>query len=358
MNDEKKKVLICPLGWGLGHASRVIPIIDSFLKSGHEVIVAGDDLQLALLSKRFEGIRTINFPSFEVRFSKRKSQLLPLIWIAIRLPYHIIKEHFVLNRLIKQHEIDIVISDNRYGLWNKNVKTIFITHQLKVFFPKPFQFLEPVGERFIRYLAEKYDSCWISDISGLDNLAGELSHPRKLPSNGKYVGLLSRFTGIEINQNGRNWDLVGVVSGPSPHREMFIEEIEKLSLKHNLKTLIIKGKPDERAEIIEKNGIWYASHLNDSTFAMVLLSSKYLIFRAGYCSLMDLVVLGIRCMIVPTPGQTEQIYVAEYLSNKGLFKTCKQSEIENINISDTLVIRETSSCSNVLLEEAIHELFL
>ncbi|RPH32751.1 MAG: hypothetical protein EHM93_07950 [Bacteroidales bacterium] len=348
MNGEKKTILVCPLGWGLGHASRDIPIIESFLRDGHEVIVAGDEQSLALLSKRFVGIKTIHFPSFKVRFSKRKSQLFPLIWIAIQLPYHILKEHFALNRLVKDYQIDLVISDNRYGLWCKNAKTVLITHQLKVLFPTPFRSFELAGQWAVRFFAEKFDSCWIPDFLGSDNLAGELSHPSKIPSNAEYIGILSRFLGIEINPTSINWDLVGVVSGPSPQRELFIEQVEKLVRRQKTKTLIMTGKPDEGTDIIEKNGIWYAGHLNDSTFASVLKSSKYLICRAGYSSIMDLVALGVKCLIVPTPGQTEQEYLAKHLSNEGLFKVCQQNKLENIDISEAKVELGSHDSSNLL----------
>lgn len=333
MDEEKKRILVCPLGWGLGHASRDIPIIDSLQKNGHEIIVAGDELQLTLLSQRFEGVKTVLFPSFKVRFSKGQNQLLPLLWIALRLPYHIIKEHLILKRLVRQLKVDVVISDNRFGLWNADVKTILITHQLKVFFPRPFGILEPIGARFIRFIAEKFDSCWIPDYLDSNNLAGELSHPKKLPSNASYIGILSRFSGLSTIQLPIAWELVGVVSGPSPHREMFIAEIEKLSRKYSIKTLIIKGNPNEGDSIIEQNGIGYAGHLSDTEFASAVKSSKYLICRAGYSSIMDMVALGVKCLMVPTPGQTEQEYLADYLSNKGLFKTYEQRDLQKIDIS-------------------------
>jgi uncharacterized protein (TIGR00661 family) len=356
MDDQnKKRVLICPLGWGLGHASRDIPIIDSIQKNGHKVIIAGDQLQLNLLSQRFEGIETILFPSFKVKFSKEQSQILPLIWIALRLPYHFIKEHLVLKRLIRQHKINLVISDNRFGLWNDGIKTIIITHQLKVFLPRPFRILEPLGTRVIRYMVEKFDSCWIPDYSDSNNLAGELSHPKRLPKNASYVGILSRFYEVKTMQLPDTWDLVGFVSGPSPHREIFITEMEKLSRKHNIKTLIIKGNPNEGVNITEQNGIWYAGHLNDSEFAETVKSAKYLICRAGYSSVMDMVALGTKCLIVPTPGQTEQEYLTEFLSIKGLFKTCKQNEIEKIDISIAVSTNIYPNCTSYLLEKTFQE---
>ena len=333
--EEKRKhrILVCPLGWGLGHVSRDIPIINLLLKNGNEVIVAADKSQLLIISQRFEGIHTIHFPSFKVQFSKKQNQVMPLIWIAIRLPYHIVKEHIILKRLIKQHKIDLVISDNRYGLWNRSVKTILITHQLKVIFPYPFTVLEPIGSRFIRAFINRYNCCWVPDFEESQGIAGELSHPNKLTSNSRYIGILSRFIETQKFSMPERWELVAVVSGPSPQRELFIKEIENLARIHNLKTLIIKGNPREGSGIIEQNGIWYTGHLNDEVFAHVLRTSKFLICRAGYSSIMDLIALGVSGLIVPTPGQTEQEYLSEHLSKKGLFATCKQSGLRAVDIS-------------------------
>ena len=358
MDDRKKKILICPLGWGLGHASRDIPIIDALLKNGHEVIVAGDEQTLTLLSNHFEEIRTIPFPSFKVFFSKSSNQLRPLLWVAIRLPYYIIKEHFALNRLVKRYNVDLVISDNRYGLWCKNAKTVFITHQVKVFFPSPFRFLEPIGAKAIWYFIEKFDKCWIPDFIGEDNLAGDLSHPPRLPLNAQYIGILSRFSGVADVHTKDKWGLVGIVSGPSPQKELFIEQIEKLARKHEFRTLIVKGAPSEGTSIIEKEGIFYAGHLDDADFRAAIQSSKYLITRSGYSTIMDLIAMGVRGMIVPTPGQTEQEYLAEYLSNKGIFTAEKQGKLENVDIFKLQVSHKLPYDSNELLRKAIEMLIL
>jgi len=334
MNVEaKNRVLVCPLGWGLGHASRLIPIIKQLQESGHEVIAAGDRLQMQYIASFFPEILTLDFPSFKVKFSKGSNQTFPFLGIALRLPYHIIKEHYALRRIIKEYGIKQIISDNRYGLWDRGVKSVLITHQLRVMFPKPFRFLEPIGAFFVRFIAVKFDECWIPDFQGEENLAGKLSHPSKLPRNVKYIGPLSRFKGIEVPQGHERWDLVGVSSGPSPHREILIEQIANLGRKNNLKTLVVKGNPLEGNEILKVNGVYYAGHLNDYNLATAIKSTKHLICRAGYSTIMDLYALKVNCILVPTPGQTEQEYLTYYLSCKGLFKSCKQSELANIELS-------------------------
>jgi uncharacterized protein (TIGR00661 family) len=333
---KRKRVLICPLGWGLGHASRVIPIIEAFLNLGHEVLVAANNQSLRLLSHRFPDIQTIRFPSFEVRLARGKSQTIPLIGVALRLPFHTLKEHFMLRRLIRQYQIDLVISDNRYGLWCQGTNTILITHQLRVLFPKPFRFLEPAGQVFIRWIAERFTACWIPDNQGAYSIAGKLSHPTRLPRNAKYIGMLSRFTNYGVTPVHPCWDLVGIASGPNPHRELLIAEIEKLATRHNLKTLIVKGLPEEGDSIVEKDGICYAGHLGDNEFASVVKTTKYLVCRAGYSTIMDLFALRTRGLLVPTPGQTEQEYLASHLASKQLFEVVQQSKLQGIDINRAL----------------------
>lgn len=332
-DDAKNRVLVCPLGWGLGHASRLIPIIYKLKESRNEVIAAGDRLQMQYIASFFSDIRTFDFPSFKVKFSKGSNQIIPILGIAVRLPYHIIKEHYALRRIIKEYGITQIISDNRYGLWNRDVKSVLITHQLRVKFPKPFRFLEPIGALFIRYLVGKFHECWVPDFQGEENLTGELSHPTKLTSNVKYIGPLSRFNGIEVPQVQKSWDLVGISSGPSPHREILIDLIADLGRKNNLKTLIVKGNPSDGNDILEINGVYYAGHLNDINLASAIKSAKNLICRAGYSTIMDLNALKVNCILVPTPGQTEQEYLSSYLSEKKMFTEVKQSGLLAFDIS-------------------------
>jgi len=353
--DEKRKnrVLVCPLGWGLGHASRLIPIIRRLQKSGFEVIAAGDDLQMQYISSCFPDLITIHFPSFKVKLSKGSNQLFPIIGVALRLPYHTVREHYAIKRIVKDNNIKLIISDNRYGLWCSGIKSILITHQLWILFPKPFRFLEPIGAWFIRLISQKFTYCWVPDYLGAENLAGKLSHPLKLPINSRFIGVLSRFQDFKADTNSPKWDMVVVASGPSPQREIFIDLIVVIAKRTNLKTLIVKGNPVEGVNIYEDNGIFYAGHLTDNDFANAILSSKYLITRAGYSTIMDLSVLGVSGLIVSTPGQTEQEYLAKNLSSKGSFRSCKQDELVKIDISIAKVVRTSICCSNDFLGKEI-----
>ena len=186
-----KKILICPLNWGLGHASRLIPVIRELLNSKFRVYIGAAGYSLELLRQEFPELQYINFPSFTVTYGKRKSLSLLLLLQLPKIIYGIIKEHAALKKLVKRYSIDIIISDNRFGLWSKKVPAIYITHQVHVILPRRLQFFEPLIYRLHRQIISKYSECWIPDFADpLDNLSGKLSHVHRQPSNNKFIGPL------------------------------------------------------------------------------------------------------------------------------------------------------------------------
>ncbi len=210
----------------------------------------------------------------------------------------------------------MVISDNRYGLWNKNIESLFITHQINIQAPVFEKLLFRINSWFIA----KYDECWVPDYEGENNLSGDLSHPKNefykknFPENIKYIGPQSRFTkGIQTEE--KIYEAVGIVSGPEPQRTLFFEKLQNDFKKINGKTLIISGHP-EIVKKIEDRNITIVNHLNDDAFLSALYAAKKIICRSGYSTIMDLHVLGLNAKYIPTPGQTEQEYLAEKLRSR------------------------------------------
>lgn len=333
MSSHQLNILVCPLGWGLGHASRDIPIIERLQCEGHRVIVAGDILQLEIIRQRFPSIETILFPSIKVLFAPRANQFLPLLWLALRLPFFNLREHFKLKTLISLHKVDVVISDNRYGLWSKSVKTVIITHQLNVIPPFPFKWAIPITRFITKKWISRFDQVWIPDFKGDNSIAGILSKPNGI-TNLRYIGLLSRFNNISIDAQISGFEMVVVASGPDPQRRIFIDISAKLAQKWKLNCLIIEGNPFNGVIPRNVNGVWRVGHLPDLQFALAIKNTKYLIVRGGYSTVMDLFAMGVRGLLVPTPGQTEQEYLAKYLSEKGYFRYSIQSNLLNIDIAD------------------------
>lgn len=332
--NGNERVLVCPLGWGLGHTSRSVLLIKILIEKGCTVLVAADQISIAFLKSRFPELTYIPFPSFSVKFSRGANQLLSLTRIAFRLFARTITEKNEIEKLISHYKIDLVISDNRYGLYTQKVPTVLITHQLSIRFPHPFKFLKPAGEMYVRIYAQRFTECWIPDSSSGFSLSGALTQPSKLPGNVKRVGLMSRFYGMTINEKDNMWDLLAIVSGPPPHRDIFEQEVEKLAQRLNLKTIILQGLPQFNGRTIENGCVTLVANMPDVEIVETISKSKYLLCRGGYCTIADLIALNRSAILIPTPGQTEQEYLVDYLKPKDIFRFFRQSEIKNINMND------------------------
>ena len=316
---EKKRVLVAPLDWGIGHATRCIPIIDALIEKNFEVIIAADKKPLALLKIEFPRLNTITIKGYNVRYSK----FLPLsISILLQIPKLILaikKEKKVLEKIIKSHKIDGVISDNRFGLYTKKVPCIFITHQLQIRSPILQTIIQKINYKFI----SKFKECWIIDDKSI-NLAGSLSKPKLLPQKSKYIGNLSRFKKIK---SIKKYKLIAIVSGPEPQRTIFENKLIKVMQKSKEKMLIVLGKP-EIHETKKINNLTIKSFLNSNELNIAIQSSDLVISRSGYSTIMDLHKLEKKAVFVPTPGQTEQEFLANYLKQKKICYSIHQNDID------------------------------
>lgn len=318
LKKDKRRALVCPLNWGLGHASRCIPVIRRLQTEGFEVIVAAEGRALALLKEECKDIRYIHLPGFSPKFSSGRNLILRIPGLLFSLAWHTLREHQKIGRLVADNKIDVVISDNRFGLFTRKAKCVFITHQ--VMFKTPFylRFAEPILYRINRCFINNFDACWIPDLPGRDNLSGDLSHKYPLPKNASFIGLLSRFERCKASTDSIYGNLLVLLSGPEPQRTNFESLIFAQLEKANRQATIIRGTPSEKVEKESFNEISLINHLNTDQLAHLISQSEYVVCRSGYSTLMDLAVLGQKQVIlVPTPGQTEQEYLAERLQELG-----------------------------------------
>lgn len=331
-SDNKKNVLVCPLDWGLGHASRDIYIIHKLIEaSSFNVIIGADKAPYYLLKSEFPELQFIKFPSFTVNYSQSIPLVLKIIFSLPKMLIGYFREHKMLKSIIKKHNIDIVISDNRYGLWNKKITTVFITHQLRVIFPNSIKWFESLFFKISTQIVQKFDFCWVPDVPGDENLAGKLSHPKKIPGNSLYIGFLSRFL-IEKYQKPKKqvkkFDILAILSGPEPQRSV----LEKILIRQFRNTknnvLIVRGIPWKKQGQTIHNNIQLVSHLNADLLNSYIQNVKHIICRSGYSSVMDLVILGKTAILIPTPGQTEQEYLADLLHKKNLFVIADQKNLD------------------------------
>ena len=305
------KILICPLNWGLGHASRCVPIIRNLISEGHIVTIAADGFPLEFLHLQFPELSIIDFPSYPITYSTGKTQVWAMLKSSPKIIIGIFQEHQWLKKLLKTEHFDQVISDNRFGMWNENVKSIYITHQLMIKMPRALKFLEPVAWLLHRLVINRYNECWIPDNAEKDNLSCDLSHKYPLPAHAKFIGTLSRFDIADKSKIDNQYEVVAILSGVEPQRTVLEEELIRRFQNMNQKVLIVLGKPSPKNEYRVFNNITFVSHLPDNELIAILNGANKIISRSGYSSIMDYKALCCleKVEFIATPGQTEQEYL-------------------------------------------------
>jgi uncharacterized protein (TIGR00661 family) len=352
MHNKKPKILVCPLNWGLGHATRVVPIIEQLKRESFDIWIASSGDSQIFLKQQFPNLNYIDFPNYKVKYSASESQVLRFICAVPKIILGTIIEHVQQKKIIKKHNFDIVISDNRYGLWNRSAHTIFITHQLNIKLPGKLNVFEPLLKHFTKRLLKKYNECWIPDVLGEESIAGELSQPCSL-NNLYYIGLLSRYrSNKELKPVEKEIDLLFILSGPEPQRTIFEDIIWDQTKNSKLSISLVRGTSIKRKR---EYSFPVYDLLNSEELLTLIFKSEVVICRSGYSSVMDLIAMNKKAFFVPTPGQTEQEYLAEYLQRKGLFNSVSQNEfnIEMVMQNNFNVGSNKKYFKNDLLKERI-----
>ena len=281
------------------------------------VIVAAEGRQKSLLQKEFPGIQFIDLRGYRIQYSRYRFWMPAKLLLQLpKILYRIYAENRWLKKAVKANKIDAVISDNRMGLFHKNIHCIYITHQLTI--KTGNSLTESIAQKIHYHFINKFSECWVPDAEDALNLAGELSHPVRLPKVPvTYLGLLSRFKKTDVESK---YDLCIILSGPEPQRNVFEQIILKELLKVEARTILIRGLPGDMEMLSVKNSsIEILNHLPANELNNIIRQSKIIISRCGYSTVMDLVQLETKAILVPTPGQTEQEYLGKYLQEQHLF---------------------------------------
>ena len=337
---RKSRILVAPLDWGLGHATRCIPIIKELLGNDCDVWLAGEGPQEDLLRSEFSDLPFLQLAGYNIKYSKTATWLA--VKLLLQLPHLISSiraEHRWLNSAIKIHGFDAVISDNRFGLYHSHVPCIFITHQLNI---KSHlgKWNERILQKWNYNYVNRFKECWVPDFSGQDNLAGELSHPMTLPRVPvKYIDLLSRFEKKEVGEI-RN-QLLFMLSGPEPQRTILENKIIDEVSHYPGTATIVRGLPGRRSVIPSTGMIKFYNHLSTKELNEEIASADWVIGRPGYSTIMDLARLQKKSILIPTPGQTEQEYLAKELWQK---KIAFSTEQETFSLGPVLEKAKKFNC--------------
>ncbi|RYD69792.1 MAG: glycosyl transferase family 28, partial [Sphingobacteriales bacterium] len=323
IGTKKLKVLVSPLDWGLGHATRIITIVKILQNHDVQVLIAAETAVATLLKAEFPGIAILPLKGYRVQYSRNKKnfsfkllQQIPGIISTIRA------EKRWLKKAIQEHNIDAVISDNRFGFYHGSIPSVYITHQL--FIETGKSWMNVIAQKIHYRYINKFTECWVPDFEeeGI-SLAGNLSHPKKLPAVPvKYLGPLSRLNNKEEATIAS--DLLIILSGPEPQRTIWEEDLLKQIEPLNEHIILVRGKPGNNETIFPQKNLKIYNHLPAAELSKLINGSSLVLSRCGYSTVMDLVAMNKKAILLPTPGQAEQEYLATYLKEKNLFYTITQ----------------------------------
>ena len=319
-NCRNQKVLFTVLNWGLGHAARSVPIIQQLLAQGNEVTVASDGAALQLLEQELE--ETVRFevlPSLEVHY-KYNNMGLNMFLQGGKLLRWYFRELKAVKSLVRKSAIDVVITDNRFGSRASGVKNVFITHQLKILAKQKVS--SWMATKLNLYFVQQFDACWVPDVDG-SILSGALSN-KEISIPKYYIGAQSRLT---VSKSHKKYDYLVLLSGPEPARTKLEESLNEV-LSDSGKIIAWVRGTKVGSVLPSVNGITVFDFVDSAQLSVLCGQSEQVICRSGYSSLMDLEVVGLPALLIPTPGQPEQIYLAQQMSKRSQYDYIEESAIQ------------------------------
>jgi uncharacterized protein (TIGR00661 family) len=321
-----RHVLVAPLNWGLGHATRCIPIIKALQQNGYTPLLASDGAALEILRKEFPDLKALELPSYKIEYPKDGEDFKwKLIKGMPRMLEAVMDEKKMVKKLVKEYNLCGVISDNRLGVISKKVPSVFITHQLNVLTGNTSWLTGKLHRQIIR----KYTECWVPDRDEKPNLTGKLGHLKKSALNVKYIGPLSRFEKTDLP---KKYDLMVLLSGPEPQRTLLENRLKNEVQLFAKRVVFVKGKMEAEQCSSQVGNVTYYNFMTSAELERTINESDMVLCRSGYTTVMDLAKLGKKCFFIPTPGQYEQEYLAKKLKRDGCVPFAKQDDfrIENL----------------------------
>lgn len=321
-----KKALLAPLYWGYGHAARLMAYRHRLKKENYDIVWLIDGALIEFVYK--DCPEDLFIENFEHQFrygTNALSTMLQILRQTNAFFSQIKKDKKLIAQLHQEHHFDLIVSDNRYGAYHEKVKSILITHQLSI---RAGIFTGIVQRTNLKWL-NSFDEIHVPDFETREkSLAGNLSHPEKqLPENLqkklKYIGALSRFGAAKPNQSK---SVLVLLSGPEPQRSI-LEKILLEALRDSSKKIIfVRGTQQEFPE--PQKNIFFQPFIETRQLKTLLDEAGFVIARGGYSTLMDLYCSGKKALMIPTPGQLEQEYLAQWNNGKHDFTFVNQNKSE------------------------------
>lgn len=337
--SRKRKILYAVLNWGLGHATRSLPILRELVKN-NDVTVLSTGRSLELLRSELPGIKFVDHPDYSVKYTKRGGLLMLSLFLQLpKILFRLREEHKFTEKLVADLEFDRIVSDNRYGIYSNSVPCFFITHQLRFKLPRRFEKLEFISEYFNKLYFRNYKKIFIPDEEKEPNLSGDLSHDIKRINSSKlfYTGLLAD---LNFNNEPVSSDHLIIISGPEPQRSIFEKKAVEQAACLIGKTIIVCGKT-ECTGVRTIGNVEIYDHASREMIYSMMKGTNMIISRPGYSSVMEIVSMNKKALFIPTPGQTEQEYLGRYFKDKGYFQSVLQ---ENMDLQTDIKTAENFKC--------------
>ena len=344
-------ILVAPLNWGLGHATRCILIIQELEKNGFNPIIASDGASLLLLKKEFPHLTALELPSYCIKYSKNPFFFKwKLILNSLKIGNAIRTEKKLVQKWVKEYSLRGIISDNRFGVHNKSIPCVYITHQLKVMSGSTTWISSKIHQAFIK----KFTECWIPDVKASLNLSGELGHLKKTNLNLKYIGLLSR---MKKHNLPIQYEIMVLLSGPEPQRSILEEKLLKKLEGYNKKVVFIKGVVEAEQKIEQIGNITIYNFMQTKQLEKTFNESEMVLSRSGYTTVMDLTKLEKKAFFIPTPGQFEQEYLASKYKFEGRIASSKQYRFKLEHLSSMQLYNGFTKINSETNWEELFQLF-
>jgi UDP:flavonoid glycosyltransferase YjiC (YdhE family) len=315
------RVLFGVLDWGLGHATRSIPVIHQLLQRGCQVRIATSGLAYELLKSHFPELVFYKITPYGVRYARHGMFMMNIFWQLPRLLRVIWREGREAKRICARWPASVILSDCRYGFRAPGVMSVFITHQINFQMPLTLKWLQPLVNLANRFLLGRFARIWVPDVPA--GITGKLSAPGGLKPRVRYIGTLSRFKRRPPAEAPR-YEVAAVLSGPEPQRSLLEKTIRRQLETLQLPAVLVRGLPAARA-YQQVGNLEIYNYLDGDELLSVIGDARVVIARSGYSTVMDLMELGCHAVFVPTPGQTEQLFLARQLMKQGIAYSQKQS---------------------------------
>jgi hypothetical protein len=322
-------VLLSPLNWGLGHAMRDIPVIKALLDHDHNVTIAACGNSLTAMQREFPSCRFIQFEDYPSPYSAGHFFLPKLSVYFPVLLRSVAREHRGLEKILSRNHFDLVISDNRLGVYSPHVPSLFITHQLHFHLPFALWPVELYASVLNRFHHGKFDRIIVPDNPpGPLSLAGKLSRPDSdiARSRAFFTGILTSTPKQDVPAD---LDYLVLISGPEPQRTRLEEILLPMAQKLDGRSVVLLGSPQRKFKVAGSKGCTIRTYVTNTEKAELMNRAKFVICRSGYTTMMELAELGKKAgLLIPTPGQTEQEYLSWYYERNGWFFSKSQYHLD------------------------------